>query len=131
MHRRNFLSASGALFAGACLNRLIAAPYSSRAIDLVTQTNVVDMLGLLTLDWARLERWQSAPNAFGEADARKLRDSGINIFHPAVAFDGAPSYAVTHQWFEKWNKLIADHPDHFLGIDASADLARAKADGKI
>ena len=108
-----------------------AAGYSNRAIDLVAQSNVIDMLGLLTLDWPLLDRWQSAPDRFGETDFRKLRKSGINIFHPAVAFEDAGAYAITRAWFGKWNRLIDRHPAWFLRVDTCTDLARAKAEGKI
>ncbi len=131
MHRRKLLTSGMSLFAVTCLNRLFAASYSTRAIDCVAQSNVIDMLGLLTLDWALLNRWQSSPTAFDESAARKLRNSGINIFHPAVAFDGNPSYTITKDWFDKWNRLINAHPDCFLRIDGCADLPRAQASGKI
>ncbi len=131
MHRRNFLTCGMSLLAGACVNRLFGAQYSSRAVDLVTRSNVIDMLGLLTLNWSLLDRWHKTPETFREADARKLRDSGISVFHPAVAFESNQSHAITHDWFDKWNRLIAAHPDTFVRIDRAADLPRAKADGKI
>ncbi len=80
---------------------------------------------------ARLERWQGAPGSFGEADFRKLRDSGIDVFHPAVAFEDARAYAITREWFVKWNRLIDQHPAWFLRVDRSTDLVRARRDGKI
>lgn len=131
MQRRQLLSCGVSLFAGAFANRLFAGPYSTRAIDLVSQSNVIDMLGLLTLDWSRLNRWQTDPDNFTASDARKLRDSGINIFHPAVAFESDQSYTITRAWFDKWNRLIAQHPDCFLRVDGCADLARPAATGKI
>jgi membrane dipeptidase len=131
MQRRKLLKCGVCFFAGACASRLWSAQYSMRAIDLVTQSNVIDMLGLLTLDWALLNRWQSSPAAFGESDFRKLRDSGIDVFHPAVAFESDQSHTITLDWFDKWNRLIAWHPDYFLRIDCLANLASAKAAGKI
>ncbi len=131
MHRRKLLTSGVSLFAGACLNRLVASQYSTRAVDLVTQSNVIDMLGLLTLNWSLLDRWHKDPDTFGEADARKLRDSGINIFHPAVAFESPQSYEITREWFGKWNRLIAAHPDCFQRIDGCADLPSARATGRI
>lgn len=89
------------------------------------------MLGLLTLNWPLLDRWQSAPENFSAADFHKLRDSGINVFHPAVAFESDQSYDITRQWFGKWNQLISQHPDWFLRVDDPADLARAKRENKI
>jgi membrane dipeptidase len=111
--------------------RLFGAGYSTRTVDLVAQSNVIDMLGLLTLDWPLLDRWQSAPENFSEADFRKLRNSGIDVFHPAVAFESPQSWEITRAWFMKWNRLIAQHPAWFLRIDRPADLVRAKAEGKI
>lgn len=131
MNRRQFVSCGVSLFAGGCAKRLFASQYSARAIDLVAQSNVIDMLGLLTLNWSLLERWHRAPETFGEADARKLRNSGINVFHPAVAFESDQSPAITRDWFAKWNRLIAAHPECFLRIDECADLTRARATNRI
>lgn len=132
MYRRQFLSQSASLFAGAFATRLFAnTQYSTRAIDLVAQSNVIDMLGLLTLNWSLLDRWHREPETFRASDAHKLRDSGINIFHPAVAFETDQAHAITRDWFGKWNRLIAAHPDCFIRINGCADLARAKAAGKI
>ncbi len=119
MLRRNFLA-------------VIATPLvaATRAVDLVAQSNVIDMLGLLTLDWPLLSRWQSAPGNFGAADFQKLRASGIDVFHPAVAFDTQP-YRVTLDWFTKWNAFIAQHPQYFMRVDDSHGLVNAKAQGKI
>ncbi len=88
------------------------------------------MLGLLTLDWPLLSRWQSAAGKFGEADFQKLRASGIDVFHPAVAFEAQP-YNVTVDWFAKWNGFIARYPQYFRRVDDSRGLASAKAQGKI
>jgi membrane dipeptidase len=100
-------------------------------MDLVKQSNVLDMLGLLTLNWTQLERWQTEPERFTEADFKKLRESGISVFHPAVAFEDAKAYEITLDWFVKWNRLIDQHPQWFLRIDSPADLTRAQRDNKI
>jgi membrane dipeptidase len=97
----------------------------------VTNANVIDMLGLLTLNWPLLDRWHRDPAAFTDLDFRKLRLSGIDVFHPAVAFDSPQSHEVTKAWFEKWNRLIAQHPEYFLRVDGPDDLARAKEQGRI
>jgi membrane dipeptidase len=100
-------------------------------MDLVAQSNVIDMLGLLTLNWPLLDRWHQDPANFTDSDFQKLRSSGIDVFHPAVAFETAQSYEVTRAWFEKWNRLIARHADYFLRVDGPNDLARAKQEGRI
>jgi membrane dipeptidase len=125
MLRRNFL-AQGLTLAAAPL----VFAWTSRAAELVRRTNVIDMLGLITLDWPLLDRWQCDSAAFSEADFRRLRDSGIDVFHPAVAFDGDCTFDLTRSWFAKWNNLIERHPQYFLRIDTAEDLQRARRDGK-
>lgn len=131
MQRRTFLGCGISLLAASLFDRLYAAGYSTRAIDLVAQSNVIDMLGLLTLNWKLLDRWQNDPAGFGEADFKKLRDSGIDVFHPAVAFEDKRAYEITRDWFTKWNRLIDRHPAWFLRVDRYADLARAQREQKI
>lgn len=135
MHRRAFLTRGvqwvACCAAGSLASRVYAAGYSKRAVDLVTQSNVVDMLGLLTLDWPLLDRWQNAPQKFGQADFDKLRESGIDVFHPAVAFESGDAYTITRGWLAGWNRLIDAHPEWFLRVDKCADLTRAKAEAKV
>ena len=100
-------------------------------MDLVADSNVIDMLGLLTLNWPLLDRWHKDPVAFTEVDFQKLRSSGIDVFHPAVALETTQSHDITRTWFEKWNRLIAGHADYFLRVDGPDDLARAKREGRI
>jgi membrane dipeptidase len=117
--------------AGAISSGFKIPKYSTRVMDLVAGSNVIDMLGLLTLNWPMLDRWHQDPAAFTEIDFQKLRSSGIDVFHPAVAFDTGQPYDVTRAWFEKWNRLIARHADYFLRVDGPGDLVRAKQDGRI
>lgn len=130
MLRRQFI-ASGFAAAAPLFGVGPGPAFSTRAIDLVKQSNVIDMLGLLTLDWRLLSRWQSARDNFGEADFRKLRESGIDVFHPAVAFHGDRPYDVARDCFAKWNRFIVQHPGFFLRIAVAHDLVSAKQQAKI
>lgn len=105
--------------------------YSVRTIDLVGRSTVVDMLGLLTLDWQKLENWQTNPQEFTAADLRKLRESGITVFHPAVDVNSPDSYATTLKWMTSWSSFVAHHSRHFLRVERAEDLARAKQEGRI
>jgi membrane dipeptidase len=134
LHRRELLTRSLSLCAAqfvASRFALASRPYSTRAIDLVAQSNVIDMLSLLTLNWPLLDRWQQSPTAFTETDFAKLRSSGIDIFHPAVAFEQGSGYDVTRAWFAKWNQFIEWHPDYFVRVDCLSDLARVRHENKI
>ena len=141
MQRRDVLTSLSAFTASVFTASLFAATplraasasrrYSLRAVDLVAESNVIDMLGLPTLNWALFDRWQQVPAAFTDGDFRKLRASGINVFHPAVAFETPRSHAVTLEWFGKWDRLMNAHPNYFVRVDCSGGLARAKSEGKI
>ncbi len=101
--------------------------YSRRAIDLVHDSLVIDMLGLVTLNWDRLYRWQTEPAAFGKTDQGRLAESGINVFNPAVDLNARNPFVATQDWLKKWNRFIDSHPGALLRIDSAADLQRARA----
>ncbi|HVV43656.1 MAG TPA: membrane dipeptidase [Bryobacteraceae bacterium] len=101
-------------------------------MDLVASSNVIDMLSLPTLNWTLLDQWCHSPEAFTPADFAKLRGSGINVFHPAVAFTKEDdTHEITTAWFGKWNRFIGWHPDYFRRIDTPSDLAAARSENKI
>jgi membrane dipeptidase len=106
--------------------------YSTRAVDLVRRSPaVIDMLGLLTLDWPKLYRWQKEPSTFLEGDLQKLRSSGVSIFHPAVDPQSPKPREAALLWTRRWNNFLGAHPGSFLRVDTPADLARARAEGKL
>jgi membrane dipeptidase len=98
---------------------------------LVSRANVIDMLGLLTLNYRKLAGWRTQPDSFRSADFQKLKDSGITIFHPAVGFVKGETYNACLADVTGWNLFIAAHADKFLRVDGPADLERAKTEGKI
>ena len=131
LNRRDFLRC-GLFLGGTAAAASAALPEcSSRAITLVRESVVIDMLGLVTLDWAKLARWQCETGAFSSSDARKLRDSGITVFHPAVELGGRQPFEAVRKWTTTWNSFIGSYPEDFLRLDRPGDFARAKASGKI
>ena len=100
-------------------------------MDLVSRSTVIDMLGLLTLNYRKLGTWESNPALFQESDFQRLKDSGINIFHPAVGFVDGDVYKQSLADITGWNLFIAGRQDQFLRIDSVSDIGRAKAKGKI
>lgn len=113
------------LFAGERVER------SSRAVELVGRSMVIDMLGLLTLDWPKLYSWQRAPEEFGASDFQKLQSSGVRVFHPAVEPNDPRPYEASLEWISGWNRLLVNRPDYLLRIDSAGDLQRAREEGKI
>lgn len=142
LNRRDFLRTS--LLAGAgvlcapMINRgrysLFAdqgPDYSARALELVGRSMVIDMLGLLTLDWQKLYRWQGQPDSFTQADFQKLRSTGIGVYHPAVEPNADKPREAALRWTYRWNHFLGAQPGYFVRIDNAADLKRARDDGKI
>ncbi|MBA3695081.1 MAG: membrane dipeptidase [Acidobacteria bacterium] len=108
-----------------------ATEYSTRAVDLVKQSTVIDMLSVLTLDFAKQDKWMADPESFTAADLQPFKDSGINVIHPAVGLGGANAYETTLKFFASWNAFIANHDERLMRIDSAADLDRVKKSGKL
>lgn len=145
MNRRSFFetSSKAALITAAApmLNlgrfRLFAQSsreYSSRAIELVRRSTVIDMLNpaslSMVLDGLTGEKkptWLSNPETFTSADLARFEGSGWNVLHIAV---GTGTYDDTLQFLSLWNGFIAHNSDHFLRVDSPERLAQVKASGK-
>lgn len=123
--------AAPAINLGTCRLYANGPTYPTRIIDLVNSSLVVDMLGLLTLDWKLLSRWHSDPAAFNDYDFARLKATGVTIFHPAVEPNEANPAKAASDLFQRWNAFIAEHPDKFNLITTPADLAQTKAAGKV
>lgn len=105
--------------------------YSARAVDLVKQATVVDMLSVLTLDFDKQAKWMANPESFTAADFQPFKDSGISIIHPAIGLGGANAFETTLKFFAAWNAFIADRSEYFVRIDSAADIDRVKKSGKL
>jgi membrane dipeptidase len=136
--RRSFLGSLAVIAGAPMVNRgrfgLFAqssAEYSTRAIDLVRNSTVIDMLGLLTLDYRKLGAWQRQPDSFPDAAFERMKASGTTIIHPAVGFTKGDIYAESFSDLSGWNAFLAAHRNNFLRVEGPADIDRAKASGKI
>ena len=112
------------LFAG-------STEYSGKAIDLVGRTTVIDMLAVLTLDFNKQTKWFKDPETFTAADFQPYKESGINVFHPAIGMGGPNAYESVLQFFAAWNGFLANGQEYFMRIDSVADLKRVKQSGKL
>jgi membrane dipeptidase len=138
--RRRFVTMAGsAIVAAPFINlgnyRLFAASetiYSDRAISLVNESLVMDMLSLL--DMARLFRAEesgSDPLAFSRDELLAIRDSGIDVFHPAIGMGGPAVQLDAMNHMAGYNGLVAEHPDLLMRIDSVADIDEARRSGRV
>lgn len=100
-------------------------------MDLVRESTVIDMLGLLTLDFKKLDTWRTRPASFRLADFERLKDSGITVFHPAVGYIEGDIYAQSSADITGWDAFVDAYPQYFIRVCSPADVARAKAEGKL
>jgi membrane dipeptidase len=105
--------------------------YSVRTVDLVRRSTVIDMLGLLTLNYRKLSAWETDPRQFQEADFLRLKDSGITVFHPAVGYTAGDIYSESLGDITGWNAFIAAHGEQFQRVERTGDFRQSKALGKI
>ena len=105
--------------------------YSARTVDLIRGSTVIDMLGLLTLDYRKVSAWATEPDRFKPADLVRLKNSGITVFHPAVGYTTGDIYAASYRDIVGWNAFIAAHSEDFQRIDSGDDFKEAKTLGKI
>ncbi len=105
--------------------------YSARAIELIERSTVIDMLCVLTLDFAKGNKWMADPDSFTAADIKPFEESGIVIIHPAIGLGGPNAYENALKFFASWNAFIANHDEYLIRIDSASDLARVKKSGKL
>jgi membrane dipeptidase len=136
--RRSILRAGALSLAAPFINKgrfsLLAqsdAAYSLRTLDLVRQSTVIDMLGLITLNYRKLSSWESDPHRFQKADFLRLKSSGITALHPAVGYTTGDIYGETLRDITGWNLFLKAHPEQFLRVENVGDFERAKTSGKI
>ena len=106
--------------------------YSARAIRLVRESTVLDLLGLFSLG-PQNQQWLNDPDTFTAEDLARFHESGINAFHIAVGLGGVGSDAYTNvlRFVAAWNGFIAAHGEHIMRVDSAADLDVLNDSGRI
>lgn len=101
--------------------------YSARAVKLVQETLVIDMLAPLTLDFT--------PKAWtGRLSDQKVADfkaSGVTGFHNSIGLGGPSAYDDTLEFMLAWSGFVARNAETFCQAGTATDLDRAKAEKKI
>ncbi|HEY5824149.1 MAG TPA: membrane dipeptidase [Cyclobacteriaceae bacterium] len=138
MDRRKFLLKSTGAFASLIaipninfnrhrISTFLTTEYSARAIDLVRESIVVDMLNQFSFPGKELSGWLDKTESFSEANAQKYIDSGINVF---ALGHGEENKAKSLDYFTKWNRFIAANPDRLKRIDKADDFQYVNQTGK-
>jgi membrane dipeptidase len=101
--------------------------YSKRAVDVVTEALVIDMLAPLKLDLD--PAFLDTP--FDESARDEFRRSGITGFHHAIGIGGPGAKEKVTEYLAAWSFFVGSQASLFTLVDTAADLDRAKAAGKI
>jgi membrane dipeptidase len=101
--------------------------YSTRALDLVRQSLVIDMLGVLKIDF----RPEAYARPVSEAGAAVFRSSGVTAFHHAIGTGGPTAVEQTLTFLAAWQGFVGRNSPLFRLVGTAADLDRAKSEGTI
>lgn len=105
--------------------------YSSRAIDLVQRSTVIDMLAPLWISPSLTQKCLGNPENFSAADFAPYKQSGINVFHIAIGTGGPEAYLETLQFLSGYNNFVARHDAWFERVETPARLDAIKSSGKL
>jgi membrane dipeptidase len=101
--------------------------YSRRALEVIERTLVIDMLGVLKLDFE--------PTAFSspasEEAIAQFRASGITAFHNSIGTGGPLAQQETLEFLAAWQGYVGRNSQLFTLAGTLADLERAKAERRV
>jgi len=106
-----------------------AAPgrtYSARAIKVVRESLVIDMLAPLKLDFSP----EFFDRPFGPKALAEFKASGITGFHHSVGIGGPGSKEQALDFLASYQGWVGRQSDAFTLVGTVADLDHAKAEGK-
>src|SRR6202050_2189229 len=135
--RRRTLQAMAGVFAALALAEVDAAPtaaaqepknkYSTKVLDLVQRSLVIDMLAPLKLDF----RPEAYALPLSDAEAAMFRSCGITGFHNSVGVGGATAYDDALEFIAAWSGFVGRNTHVFSLVGKADDLDAAKARQKI
>ena len=106
-------------------NRVLAsstpAPARPRNPNVYDQAVVIDGLAFLQFD-------PLSDKPVGEELLRQIRDSGVTAINYTLS---APTFETTVRAIAKWTAFIEGHQDRLTRVRTSADIERAKTEGRL
>src|SRR5215471_20567980 len=114
-----------------------ATKYSTRTIDMVQRSTVIDMLNPFSLiavlapfKGDKRPTWLTNPETFTEKDFQRFKESRIDVMHIGVGTGGPDAYDQTTRFIGRWNGFIAHQGEHLMRVDEPARIDEAKRTGK-
>jgi membrane dipeptidase len=101
--------------------------YSSKVVDLVQRSLVIDMLAPIKLDF----RPEAYALPLTDSDAAMFRTCGITGFHNSVGVGGASAYDDALEFIAAWSGFVGRNTQVFSLVGKVDDLDAAKAKQKI
>jgi membrane dipeptidase len=101
--------------------------YSKRTVDLVRQSLVIDMLGVLKITLT--PDFYAAPMT--PQDRADFKAAGITGMHHSYGIGGPSAHADALAFMGQSLGYCSRNPDVFTLVDKAADLDKAKAQGKV
>lgn len=117
-----------------------ASTYSTRCIDVVRSSVVIDMLSQFKLGAfpdvvpdpnPATAHWWSYPETFTAADLARYRESSINVFQIGWGTGQGDAYDGALKVIKAWKNFVEFHHQDFLIVRGTADLAGLKPENKI
>jgi membrane dipeptidase len=103
-----------------------ARHYSARAIKVVRESLVIDMLAPLKLDFDP----KFFDHPFGPKDLADFRASGITGFHHSIGIGSPGAKTQALDFLASYQGWVGRQADTFTLVGTAADLDHAKAEGK-
>jgi membrane dipeptidase len=100
--------------------------YSSKVLDLVQRSLVIDMLAPLKLDF----RPEAYALPLTDSEAAMFRTCGITGFHNSVGVGGASAYEDALEFIAAWSGFVGRNTHVFTLVGKADDLEAAKAKQK-
>ena len=89
----------------------------------MNESLVMDMLSLLDMTrmFSAMETGED-PLKFSREELLAIKQSGIDVFHPAIGIGGPSVQLDVMNVMAAYNGLVAEHPDLLMRIDSVADI---------
>ena len=101
--------------------------YSARAVKVIERSLVIDMLGVLKIDFTP----EAYAGPMSDEAAAQFLTSGINVFHNSIGTGGPTAVEDSLEFLAAWQGYAGRNSHVFTLVGRASDFERAKADKRI